>query len=279
MIRRVSDYADLVVCTAVCNDVQPDEPISVDDLKLDSGTFLLHESGEGYAYVKRSSLPRSVFAMVRVRERSRGRGIGTELLAGAYEEARAFGLERVWGRVRPDDERSYAYLRRRGFAEFAREVMLVRALARDEGEVADGIVELRDEHRAGAYAVAVECTPDMAFDPPRQALSYEEWAEELCGPVAFVALDGDRVVGYAALEERKAMPGVLEHGLTAVVRSHRGRGIAQRLKRAQIAWAARNGYRELITWTQDGNEPMRAVNTKLGYVERSGSISLRRLLP
>ena len=35
----------------------------------------------------------------------------------------------------------------------------------------------------------------------------------------------------------------------------------------------------MYTWTQEGNENMRAVNEKLGYVTRMTSISLRRELP
>ena len=83
------------------------------------------------------------------------------------------------------------------------------------------------------------------------------------GPVTFVALDEGRVVGYAALYDR--ISGLAEHGLTAVLRSHRGRGIATALKRALLRWAAEHGYRELSTWTQDGNAAMQAVNLKLGY--------------
>jgi GNAT superfamily N-acetyltransferase len=139
--------------------------------------------------------------------------------------------------------------------------------------VAEGIAELRDEHREGAYAVAVECIPDMPLASATAARSFESWAaDQLSGPACFVALDGDAVVGYAALYAVPASPGRLEHGLTAVLRSHRGRGIATALKQAQIAWAAAHGYRELVTSTHQGNAPMRAVNLKLGYVERASAI-------
>ena len=64
---------------------------------------------------------------------------------------------------------------------------------------------------------------------------------------------------------RAADPHLAEHGLTFVAATHRNRGIATALKQAQIAWASRNGYRELQTSTQVANTPMRAVNDKLGY--------------
>jgi mycothiol synthase len=71
-------------------------------------------------------------------------------------------------------------------------------------------------------------------------------------------------------------PERLEHGLTATRRSHRRRGIATVLKRTEIAWAAENGYRELITFTQDRNEGMQAINLALGYKPQPPWIRVRR---
>ena len=274
MIRRALTDADLERCAAINNAVNPESPVVVADLREQprGGTFLLHDR-DGYTYVVRSSVPGNAYAMVRVHPGSRRAGVGSALLKAAADEARRLGLHSMWGRVQPDDEASLAFARRRGFDEIGRDVLLVRELRAGDGDQAAGVVELREEHRRGAYAVAVECTPDMAVDPPAEAPPFEEWAaEELAGPVAFVALEGDRVVGYAALHTLKAQPDRLEHGLTAVLRSRRGRGLAQALKRAQIAWAASRGYRELVTETQVPNAAMRAVNVKLGYVERPGAV-------
>jgi RimJ/RimL family protein N-acetyltransferase len=127
------------------------------------------------------------------------------------------------------------------------------------------------------YAVAVECWPDMPTTEPIPAPAYDDWAqEELRGPVVFGAFNAGRLVGYAALVTRPASPEVLEHGFTAVVRSHRRRGIAKALKRAHLAWAAKHGYRRLVTYTQEENEAMRAINTKLGYVGEPAWILVRR---
>jgi hypothetical protein len=46
-----------------------------------------------------------------------------------------------------------------------------------------------------------------------------------------------------------------------------------------IAWASANGLTEVYTWTQTGNENMRAVNEKLGYATRDVSINVRAPLP
>ena len=64
-------------------------------------------------------------------------------------------------------------------------------------------------------------------------------------------------------------PDRAENSLTAVRRDWRRRGVASTLKRAVLAWAAQNGLREIYTWTQRGNEGMRAVNESLGYVTRA----------
>jgi RimJ/RimL family protein N-acetyltransferase len=50
-----------------------------------------------------------------------------------------------------------------------------------------------------------------------------------------------------------------------VRRSHRRRGLATALKKAQIRWAADNGYSELVSDMVEGNAAMRAVNERLGY--------------
>ena len=40
-----------------------------------------------------------------------------------------------------------------------------------------------------------------------------------------------------------------------------------------LAWAARHGIAEIQTWTQRGNDAMRALNERLGY--RYGTVSVR----
>ncbi|MDQ2981658.1 MAG: GNAT family N-acetyltransferase [Actinomycetota bacterium] len=84
------------------------------------------------------------------------------------------------------------------------------------------------------------------------------------GDRIFVALAGGEIVGYSGLM-RHDNPGVAEDGLTVVRRDWRRRGLALALKRLELAWAAENGFREVVTWTQRGNEGMRRLNERLGY--------------
>ncbi|HSC51000.1 MAG TPA: GNAT family N-acetyltransferase [Gaiellaceae bacterium] len=224
---------------------------------------MLDERG-GYAYVSASSVPGSTYAMVRVRPESRRRGVGSALLEAARERTRELGCDSLWGRVA--DDASLEFVDRRGFREVARDLVVQRTVEPGAGEVAPGIIELRDEHLQGAYEVSVEAIAEVHAPLPAEARPFEEWLEhESRDPaIAFVALDGDEVVGYARLHTC-GVAHRLEHGLTAVRRSHRRRGLATKLKRAEVRWAADHGYRELRTDTVEGNVGMRAVNERLGY--------------
>ncbi|MDX6518045.1 MAG: hypothetical protein QOF50_891 [Gaiellaceae bacterium] len=266
MIRRAESRADLELCAEICNTVQPEDPVTADDLAEGNGVLLLH-GRDGYAFVAPSSVADAAYAPIRVRPEARGRGVGSALLAAVVPHARAFGRERAWGRVLAGDAKSLAFAARRGFRETSRDISVVRDVASGDGEVGSGIVELGKEHLRGAYDVAVECLPETALPQIAAAPPFDDWLrkESLSSPVAFVALDGDHIVGYARLHTYDAMPHRLENGLTAVRRSHRRRGIATALKQAQVAWAAAHGYTEIVTSTVGGNEAMRGVNAKLGY--------------
>ena len=276
MIRRAETRADFELCATINNAVHPDRAVGVDQLAEAKGAFFVHGS-EGYAYVDRSSIPDSAFAMLRVLREARRHGVGGELLAAAREQARDIGFAAMWGRVAEADEESLRFVERRGFEEVTRDVEVLLELVAGDGEIAPGIVELAELHRLGAYAVAAECVPEMALPQHAEVEPFDAWREreEQNSPVAFVALDGDDVVGYARLYELSAYPGRLENGLTAVLKTHRRRGIATALKRAQIAWAAEHGFRELKTSMVADNDAMRAVNERLGYKPLPGWIVVR----
>jgi GNAT superfamily N-acetyltransferase len=120
----------------------------------------------------------------------------------------------------------------------------------------------------------VEATPEMALPQIAAARPFDEWAEheERRGAVAVVALDGEAVVGYARLYLVPGNDARLENGLTAVRKSHRRRGIATAMKRAQIAWAREHGYAEIDSDMVEGNVAMRGVNEGLGYAPLPASI-------
>jgi GNAT superfamily N-acetyltransferase len=263
MIRVAETRADFERCAEIYNAVEPDRVLTAEEAASGTGRSLVHEGG-GFAFVGPSSVIGSAFGMVRVHPEARGRGIGSALLDAVRAETRTLGRESVWGKV--SDSASLAFVTKRGFAEVTREVVVLREVQPGDGEIAPGLVELRDEHLPSAYEVSVECIPEIHGPLPGEAPPYEEWLErELYqSAIAFAALEDGTVVGYARLHET-GMPHRLEHGLTAVRRSHRRRGLATALKQAQIRWAADRGYRELVTDMVEGNVAMRAVNERLGY--------------
>jgi len=274
MIRAVRDDADLELCARIAGAVEDVAP-TAEQLRAVQDRLLLEPDG-GYAFVNHSSVVGSAYAMVRVLPERRRAGIGTGLVVAAAAAARGLGYDSAWGYVRPGDEDSLRFVSGRGFAEVGRDVELTRTLVRGEGAVPPEIVELRDEHRVGAYAVSAAAIPDMPTAGAAEARSFDDWVEQELSDavVAFVALERGTVAGYATLQPT-ADPARLEHGFTGVLPEHRRRGLATALGRAQIAWAAERGYEGLVTATGVSNTALRRQKAKLGYVERDGPILVR----
>ncbi len=227
----------------------------------------------------------SGFAIPRVLPDHRRRGVGTTLLHALAEHVQSLGFPDLG--VGVDDEDSLAFARRFGFEEVGRQVEQVRAVAAEEPwpTVPDGIAVInlaeRPELLGRLYdELALQAFEDMPT-PRKVEITPEQWESEwITWPEAtFVALAGDEVVGMAGLLADVDRPERAENALTAIRRDFRGRGIARALKETTIAWASDHGLREIYTWTQTGNENMRAVNERLGYVTRTTSVSLRRPLP
>jgi mycothiol synthase len=283
MIRRAEADSDLAVWCGVWNAITPREPISVDELKRrlarQPERLYLVAGDVGAGLVAPSDSPGRLYLGARVLPDARRRGLGSALHERLLEHARGLDPEWLSTQVSEADPDSVAWAEHRGFTEYGRQVELVLTLGGDERWPAplDGIqvVELTDDRRDAAYELTCEAWADLPTEVPVETPSYDVWLEEeVPGPIAFLALEGEVVVGFAALMARG--PGRLEHGLTATRRSHRRRGIATLLKRTEIAWAAANRYRELITFTQDRNEGMQAINVALGYEPQPAWISMRR---
>jgi GNAT superfamily N-acetyltransferase len=88
----------------------------------------------------------------------------------------------------------------------------------------------------------------------------------------FVALEDGRVVGHGWLHV-DGDEGY--HGMTAVARDARGRGIAEAIKRAHIRWAKANGLRVLRTANEVRIVAIRRLNERYGYRPEPAEIVLR----
>jgi GNAT superfamily N-acetyltransferase len=141
----------------------------------------------------------------------------------------------------------------------------------------------RPELARGIWEVACEAFPDIPHggDAPMQAGSYEQFAAgALSGPryipeATFAAVAGDEVVGYAQLQWMSHSAGIADHRMIAVRQGWRGRGVAQSLKAAQIAWAIDTGLHELRAGNEERNLPARAVNAHFPFVPLPDWLHLR----
>jgi mycothiol synthase len=204
----------------------------------------------------------------------RRRGVGSSMLADLSQRARGLGKDELQGEAKESDPESIAFLERRGFVKVGGERAVVLALEgveappRDPPEGVRIVSRVEEPDRLDEmYAVAVQADEDIPGSTGVQ--TFEQWrAHEIDKPnrrpeLCFLALAGDEVVGYAALQ---VFGDEAYHGLTATRRDWRRRGVATALKRAEIAAAKRAGFRRLLTESEERNEPMRRLNEKLGFV-------------
>ncbi len=290
-VRRAESDADLEGWIRVKRAVLPNESAwTVEDFRTrltpDRTVLVAELEGEivGAGLGGRSDDPARGYVAPRVHPESRRRGVGTELLGRLLEFVESLGLVRVSGQV--TDAGSKAFAERFGFVESDRQVEQVRCL---DGEIAlDPIpdeVEVvtiaeRPELLEAAYPLARdEGFPDLALDGSI-SIPLDEWIrdEATLPDGSFVALAEGEIVGYSGLMAHDK-EGVAEDGLTVVSRAWRRRGLAKALKQRELAWAREAGLREVVTWTQTGNDGMRAVNERLGYEYRDVGITMAATLP
>ena len=204
---------------------------------------------------------------------ARRRGIGSALLAELGTHALAAGKPELEGEVRESDTDALAYFERRGYRVVGGEQAVALELDGVElpaSEPPPGVEIVsraqRPDVAEALYPISRECVADIpgVEEPP----TYEQFrAYDLDRPTRipelfFVALHDGEPIGYASMD---AYGDEAQHGLTAVARAWRRRGVATALKHAQIRAAKEAGFRRLITGSEERNTPMRSLNAKLGY--------------
>jgi mycothiol synthase len=285
IVREITSRADRELWTQVRNRVEVDAPSTLEDLlqvlkhKPETRHWLAEDGGEtvGCVFAARSSAADRAFVLPRVVPEARGRGVGTALLEAALPHARSLGYTLARSHVDGVDMHSLRFAARRGGSEIDRQVELVRDLAPDEAPAAaPSGIELA-EHRGDPAPLRPLVAAGVIDMPVVGGLAegfLDEMMDELRRSVhVVIAREDGGVVGLAGLApfgpERED---ALEHTFTTVLPAHRGRGIAKALKDACIHWSSERGYRQLVTWTQDGNRAMQAVNEAVGF--RRGKISI-----
>jgi len=288
-LRACETDADYEAWLGVRRVVLPNERApSLDELKRSIGpddlNLVAYVDGDlaGSGLMNRSDTGRAHLAP-RVLPDRRGRGVGAALLQHLAAHAVEHGYTAAGSRVPGDDERSLAFARRFGFEEEWRDIQQVLEVQTVEPRDIDGVdfvsIETRPDLVEAAYPLAQDGYADMPIEGID--ISLDAWlAEEATLPGgSIVALVDGEIVGYAGLARWDGDPAKAEHGLTVVRRDLRRRGLASALKERQIAWAAANGIRKLVTYTQTGNENMQAVNARLGYVTTESTVMFARSLP
>ena len=290
-VRRAESDADLEGWIRVKRAVLPNESAwTVEEFRTrltpDRTVLVAKLDGEivGAGLGGRSDDPNRGYVAPRAHPDARRRGVGSALLEPLVEFVEGLGLTRVTGQV--TDAGSKAFAERYGFAESDRQVEQVRHL---EGEIAlDSVPESvevvtiaeRPELLEAAYPLARdEGYPDLALEGSI-SVPLEDWLhdEATLPEGSFIALADGEIVGYSGLMAHDN-DGVAEDGLTVVRRGWRRRGLARALKQRELAWAQKAGLREVVTWTQTGNESMRTVNERLGYEYRDVAITMAATLP
>lgn len=291
VIRPAGTDIDLEAWIRVRRVVVPDEHVmTVEQLRAEMSADRLHLLAEvrgdltGHGFAGPSSRADG-FVAPRVLPGYRRRGIGDSLLRALLDHPLALGHRSVAAHL--EDDGSMAFATHHGFVEVDRQVEQVRTVASDElppppfpgvefRTVADDPDLLRR-----TYPLAEQGYADLPLAIGTATVPLDLWLREeatLPGG-SIVALAGGEIVGYAGLIAWNDDDTRAENGLTVIDRAWRGRGLATALKRRQLAWASANGLREIVTWTQQGNEAMQHVNVGLGYVTRSISRTVRRELP
>jgi len=292
-VRRAESDADLEAWIHVRRTLFPNESAGSVERQRELATagrlLLVAElDGElaGSGIADRSSNLERAFIVPRVLPAMRRRGVGTTLLRALVSHALRMEVPGVSSLVDGNDAGAMAFAERFGFEEVERQVEQVRSLNGTEAAVSplpDGVevvtIEERPELLERSYELALQGYEDMAL-PWTVVVPIEEWLrDEATVPGgSLVGLANGDIVGFSGLM-RHDSESVAEDGLTVVRRDWRRRGLAKALKEREIEWAAANGFKEIVTWTQRGNDGMRAVNEQLGYVYRDVSVSVMTLLP
>ncbi len=211
----------------------------------------------------------------------RGRGLGAALFERCDEHLRRIGAA-VVDAGSEDSPAARGFLQRRGF----RHAHTSRISGVDPADVepasAPAGVELQP--LAGLDpALVFALDEEVSRDIPNQDLDdlkLEQWLEDywrnpdvdLESSTAAV-VDG-RPVSFSHLFTGPELRGMT--AMTGTLRSHRGQGLAELVKRATLAAAAARGLQLVVTYNDETNTAMLHVNEKLGYVPLAALLGWKR---
>jgi GNAT superfamily N-acetyltransferase len=234
---------------------------------------------------------------MRVRPAYERRGIGSALFAQMEADLAALGGRAIWLMVPEQAPDLLAALERRGFRTEMRshpyvltvaeapQLDLAQRMARltTRGLRISTLAECCDDDPGWlekVYALHAALTREVPI-PEKIFTSRDEFAAfAVEAPTAlldafWVVRDGDEYVGLSFMQPG-AEPGILYQELTGTLPAYRGMGLAKMLKMLTITYAQCHGYASIITWVEDMNHGMVAINLDYGFVRQSGLVLLVR---
>ena len=240
--------------------------------------------------------PRKYYLELGVLPAYRRRGIGGALYRKLREELEPRDPIALRGGTREHWADSVAFLQRRGFEEEMRSwesrldlstfhpdaLAAHLAAAEAAGYAFQSFVDLAadPERDQKLYEIVKVARRDIPSAEPLTDLTYEQWKKGIDRPQFFpeaymVAIKDGQMVGVSTMWTTDEAD-VAETGVTAVLREHRGAGVAKALKvKALGVVKAMGGYRKVKTWNATTNGPMLAINEWLGFVRQPAWISCR----
>lgn len=221
----------------------------------------LYESGTGWFWIG-------------VHLDARRRGIARAIYGHVEARLREHGATRL--ETTPNDEQGRRFLTARGFVvSTSVRVSEIDPRRVDASALPPAGVEVVALHEALGQANALfelysQGRADVPSRAPRTAWTYSEWrSETLDHPLldldaSTVVLEGGEPVSFAWLysdrQGRRA-----ETLMAATRRDRRGRGLATLAKIHSARRAAARGITRILTSNDIDNEPMLAINKRLGY--------------
>lgn len=234
---------------------------------------------------------------VLVAQRAAGMGLGRELHSRAEGFAAEHGATYLSCYIKESIERAVAFAEQDGYKRiqhlFDSELLLSGF---DPATGADLIAGLRaagyrfltlaeigdnEENRRRIYDLDVTTDIDTPGYENWGMRTYEQYSRDEFQSFGFspegvviVEYEGEWVAMHSCRQSAK--PGTMSIDYTGVLREHRGKGLAQAVKLLGIENAKSQGAAKVRTSNDERNEPMLAINQKLGFKPEPGFYVYRK---